>query len=154
MRVLFFLGLLACIFLSCKKGKVSTAPTITFTSFTPNNWLYTNYSTEGPMLNFHIKDKEGDIGYNFVNGSYTNIYVINKADTFSFQFPSMSISNDKNMDLDVSLNISNVILNSLRPNTAAFPPRTDTVQFRFYVKDFAGNVSDTTETANFYYIIP
>jgi len=154
MRILVSFFLLSCLLIACKKNTVSTPPSIRFTSFSPDNWLYTNIAADGPLLNFHINDKEGDIGYNINNNAYSYIYVINEKDTFPFPFPNMAITNDKNMDLDVSVNISNIINNSLRLNTPVFPPRTDTIRFRFFVKDFAGNVSDTLDSGNFYYIIP
>ena len=154
MRILVSFFFLSFFLLACKKNTVSTPPSISFTSITPNNWLYTNIATDGPQLNFHIKDKEGDIGYNVNTNTYSYVYVINDKDTFPFSFPNMAITNDKNMDLDITVNISSIINNSLRLNTPLFPPRTDTVQFRFFVKDFAGNVSDTMTSGNFYYIIP
>lgn len=148
---------MALFLVSCNKSKFKSAPQISFLSLTPDRLNRNEILSSGPVLSFHVTDAEGDFGY-IDNNTKSVIKVLSQkdtlTDTFTFDFPQFSGSNMRNFNADVSVNIANVIVNSLLPHTFPSPSRVDTVRFKFYVQDFAGNHSNVVETGNLYYTIP
>ena len=159
MRYLFFAVIFCIVFSSCGKDKFTSAPQITFKSITSP---YFSNSPQGvnPILVIELTDAEGDFG--FTEGKDTSyVYVKNitvppfKID--SFKFPaSLSKAVKKNfkadleIDLvgDININGSGVLTPSTRPR-----PKTDTLYFEVYVKDFAKNKSNVIKTADPLFLI-
>ena len=138
---------------ACNKDKFTTAPQISYKSIKPN-FISGNIPITGqllPVLTFHITDAEGDIGFNA--GSDTAIIYIknlltNTSD--SFFFPKLTNATSKNFqaDVDVNINTNNLLKASTRP-----APKTDTLFYEVYVKDFAKNKSNTIVTGDPVYFV-
>ena len=152
MKILLPFVVMLVFLFSCKKENENSNPQITFKSLTPNSWL-TTFPENGPILTFQLTDKEGDIGFQDTSISY--IYIRRANDTLrnsldSFQFPELPIADKSNLNVEVSVNINHLIRYHL-----PIPNPRDTVQFEFYVKDFANNKSNVVFTpVPFYYSIP
>ena len=146
--ILFFLN-------SCKKVEFSDTAQVSFISFTPNTCEANNLNNCKPILKFHLQDANGDFGETTTSSSNLFFIMLNEAgDTISnspFPFPSMSITNQKNMDVDVDFAIPNYIIQNLGGGVG---PRTDIYKLKFYVKDFEGNQSNTESGGHFNYFIP
>lgn len=141
------------IFTSCKKDKYTTAPQIEFKSINPNT-AFSNIPCnfqDGPTLTLHVTDAEGDLGY--IERSDTAFVFIKNLLTNnidSVRFPDIRNASVKNFSADVDINICNYLRASTRPR-----PKTDTLYFEVYVRDFAKNVSNKITTADpVYFITP
>jgi hypothetical protein len=139
-------------FTACKKNDTS-APQIEFKSIDPNT-AFSNISCNfqgGTILTLHITDAEGDLG--FIQGSDTSFVFIKNLlsnDLDSVRLPDIRTAAVKNFSADVDINLCNYLDASSRPR-----PKTDTLYFEIYVKDFAKNVSNTIKTTDpVYYITP
>lgn len=153
MRYLFSLFSMLLLLVSCKKDEFTTVPKVSFLSFTPNSWESTSTAINGPWLKFQLNDKEGDFGFQDTSISY--VYVkrystgLSTVDSFDFPFPNLPIADKSNLDVEVTID-----MNFALPPRAT-RPRTDTVFYEFYVKDFAGNKSNVVRTPEpFIYITP
>ncbi|MEI9959123.1 MAG: hypothetical protein WDM90_23055 [Ferruginibacter sp.] len=140
-------------FTACKKDKYTTAPQIEFKSINPNSAVSNincNFQ-DIPVLTLHVTDAEGDLG--FINGSDTSYVFIknlinNKLD--SAKLPDIRRAAVKNFSADIDINLCGFLAKSTRPN-----PKTDTLYFEVYVRDFAKNVSNTIKTTDpVYFITP
>lgn len=160
MRYLFFAVIFCIVFSSCGKDKFTSAPQITFKSISSSYVYNSPRGTPPALLTLELTDAEGDFG--FAEGKDTSyVYVKNitvspfKID--SFKFPaSLSKAVKKNfkadleIDLvgDININGSGVLTPSTRPR-----PKTDTLYFEVYVKDFAKNKSNVIKTADPLFLI-
>ena len=143
MRYTLLIATVVLLFISCKKDKFTTAPQISFKSISPNT-LSGNIPITGqslPVLTFHITDAEGDIGIK--SGSDTAfVYIKNLLANVSdsFLFPNLSTVSSKNFEADIAVTLSSnaMLRTSTRPT-----PKTDTLTYQVYVKDFAKNKSNT-----------
>jgi len=155
MRIISFLLASAVLFVSCKKDKFNTVPSISFKSMDQNVIVRGPATPEnGPKLTINLTDAEGDFGK--VNDSTISyVYVKNiSAAPFkldSFLFPDLSGLNRKNLDVDVTVQILRVVGSPL----PVVRPHTDTLFFEVYVKDFAKNKSNVIITSDpVYYVTP
>jgi hypothetical protein len=149
-----YLVLLFCIaFVSCKKSDGNTAPQIKFKKV--NSPFLNSTSTilgNFPKLTISVKDADGDYGFKEgVDTSY--IYIKNvsyspfKLD--SFKFPSnLASANIINNWAEAEVDLRNpgnpgggVLSFSNRPI-----PKTDTMYFEVYIKDFKKNKSNVIRT--------
>ena len=152
MRTIVFIVISGFVFLSCKKESFTTEPHITYKSISPNSWTSDNTNPNGPLLTFQLTDAEGDFGFQDTSISY--VYVRNSLDTLnspdSLAFPDIRLANKTNLNVVVSVDISNAL------PSAHFPrPYTDTLYFDVYVKDFANHKSNVIRTTDpFYYTTP
>ena len=143
MRYIFLIALACFIFSACKKDKFTTVPQISYKSIKPNVFS-ANIPIGGqvlPVLTFHITDAEGDLGIKSGKDTafvYVRNVLSNTSD--SFLFPNISSISKSNFEADVDISIStgNLLKGSTRPR-----PKTDTVYYEIYVKDFAKNKSNT-----------
>ncbi len=148
MRYTLLFSIVVLALVGCKKDKFTTAPQITYKSIKPNSISsHFPFSSQTlPVITLHITDAEGDIG--FVDHQDTSyIYVKNLlANTNdSFKFPDLSGVTGKNFQADVQITISSSTLLKGGPRPA---PKTDTLFFEVYVKDFAKNKSNTIVTTD------
>ncbi len=161
MRYLFFAVIFSVIFSSCGKDKFTSAPQITFKSIASSYVSNSPFGTAPPLLTLELTDAEGDFG--FAEGKDTSyVYVKNisippfRMD--SFKFPSsLSKAVKKNFKADLEVDLtgdktiagSNVLfIPSTRPR-----PKTDTLYFEVYVKDFAKNKSNVIKTTDPLFLI-
>lgn len=146
MRNTLLIAIVVLGFTACSKNKFTTAPQITFKSLKPNR-LSGNIPITGqnlPVLTFTVTDLEGDLGAKAgVDTAYIYIrnLLVNKSDSFRFPDLTNASMKDFQADVDVTLNTNNLLQASNRP-----APKTDTLFFEVYVKDFAKNKSNTIVT--------
>lgn len=144
MRYTLILTIAILVFTACKKDKFTTAPQISYKSLEPNA-VFTNLPFQTlPVLTIDVTDAEGDLG---LKGTDTSrIFIKNlltgKIDS-SRILPNISTSAGRNFKGDVSITLSGGVLleGTTRPS-----PKTDTVFYEIYIKDFAKNKSNTVKT--------
>lgn len=151
MRYSLVLTMAILLFTACKKDKFTSEPQISYKSINPNAAL-SNISCNFqniPVLTFHITDAEGDLGY--IIGKDTSYVFIknlltNRLD--SVKLPDIHTAAVKNFSADIDINLCSFLAASNRPR-----PKTDTLYFEVYVKDFAKNKSNTIRTNDPVYFI-
>lgn len=138
-------------FTACKKDKFTTAPQISYKSLDPNA-VYNNLPVQTlPVLTIDVTDAEGDLGLTAKDTA--RIFIKNlltgKTDS-SMTLPNLSTSAGRNFKGDVSITIRGGILleGTTRPR-----PKTDTLFYEIYIKDFAKNKSNTIKTNDPLFII-
>jgi hypothetical protein len=153
MRYILSFIIIAVLFYSCKKDKFTTVPQISFKSVKPNA-AYSNIPFNQqviPVLTLSITDAEGDLG--FISGKDTSkVYIknllTNRED--SLILPDITAVATKDFKGDVLITLSTVLGASSRPR-----PKTDTLFFEVYIKDFAKNKSNVIKTTDpVFYITP
>ena len=130
-------------FTACKKDKYTTAPQIGYKSIKPN-YYYTNYTSQAmPVLTISITDLEGDLG---LTGTDTaRLYITNlltgNVDS-SLKLPALpTASKNFKGDIEITLNTNIILEGSIRPR-----PKTDTLFYEIYIRDFAKNKSNVIRT--------
>ncbi|MEY2918133.1 MAG: hypothetical protein RIS73_1847 [Bacteroidota bacterium] len=153
MRYILSFIIIAVLFYACKKDKFTTVPQISFKSVKPNA-AYSNIPFNQqviPVLTLNITDAEGDLG--FISGKDTSkVYIknllTNRED--SLILPDITAVATKDFKGDVLITLSTVLGASSRPR-----PKTDTLFFEVYIKDFAKNKSNVIKTTDpVFYITP
>jgi hypothetical protein len=144
---------LVALLISCKKDKFTTVPQIKYKSVSPNSVRSDLPGTTQvmPVVTIEVTDSEGDLG--LVNGKDTSkVYVknllTNKLD--SLLLPELKAAATKNFKGDINITMERFLGASTRPR-----PKTDTLYFEIYIKDFAKNKSNVIKTGDpVYYITP
>jgi hypothetical protein len=146
LRLISAVVILALVLNSCQKDKFQTNPQISFKRYS------NNAAQSGGLLNeyvyLQVTDKEGD----FDNNCYIYIknLVTDTARLDSINFPDLTgISTASLKDFELSVNIGSLLAPSNQPST----PYTDTLLFRMYIKDKAGNQSNVLDTPEPFYLI-
>ena len=144
MRYSFLFTIAILFFTACKKDKYTTIPQISYESINPN-LVQTNLPFQDmPVLTFKVTDAEGDLGVTTTDTS--RIYIKNlltgKTDS-TLIFPDLSGGTSKNFkgDVEITLNTNIILEGSTRPS-----PKTDTLFYEVYIKDFAKNKSNVITT--------
>ena len=150
MKLILFTLSLALIFTSCKKSDGNSIPEIKFKKITSPFVNTTN--GDFPILTISVKDADGD--YGFKDGADTSYIYIKNLSYFpfkldSFKFPSnLSAANIVNNWVLADIDLRNggtagggVLNFSTRPR-----PKTDTLHFEVYMKDFKKNKSNVIRT--------
>lgn len=108
MRYTLYIMALGLLFLGCKKDKFTTAPQISFKSYSPNVWFSNSTVTPGPMLNIKLTDAEGDFGFT-ANKDTSYVYIKNLTippfDIDSLKFPTLKNVAGKNFDAEISVDL-------------------------------------------------
>jgi hypothetical protein len=153
MRYTLLILVLVLLFAACKKDKFTTAPQITFKSVSPNV-AFSNIPIAQqniPILTIGVTDAEGDLG--FISGKDTSkVYIKNLLTSRedSIILPNISTAAVKDFKGDIAINLGAFLAGSSRPR-----PKTDTLYFEIYVKDFAKNKSNVIRSTDpVYYISP
>jgi len=142
-------------FTACKKDKYTTAPQISFKSFSALE--ASNYTTVAgqPVLILEVTDAEGDLG-DISSTEQSKVYIknmlTNKED--SLVFPDLSSISKSNFKADIEVGLRNVLGGRSLPTSQR--PYQDTLHFEVYVKDFAKNKSNVilTDKQFIYYTLP
>jgi len=144
MRYTLLFTLFFLFFTACKKDKYTTAPQLSYKSINPNVVFLNLTSQVMPVLTLNVTDAEGDLG---LSGTDTSrIFITNlltgKIDS-TLILPNLSGAASKNFkgDIEITLNTNIIIEGSTRPS-----PKTDTVFYEIYIKDFAKNKSNVIKT--------
>jgi hypothetical protein len=153
MRYSLLFAIAILFFTACNKDKYTTAPQIEFRSINPNT-AFSNISCnfqDVPVLSLRVTDAEGDLGYkDGKDTAYVFIKNLINNDLDSVKFPDISTAAVKNFSADFDINLCNFLAASTRPR-----PKTDTLYFEVYVRDFAKNISNKITTKDpVYYITP
>jgi len=128
---------------ACNKDKVESTPHLKFKSF---NRDVISQNDQELRVTLEFTDQEGDLDSLFITRERTNSRSPSYLD---FPFDGIpGFGNQNRGELFISMPIQNQLLFNLLPikipgtNPEQYEP--DTLQLRFYVKDKAGHVSDTT----------
>ena len=153
MRYILIIAALCSIYSSCKKDKFTTIPQIKYKSTKPNT-AYSNIpvNQQGiPVLTITVTDAEGDLGFKSLKDtSYIVIKNLLTGKKDSLILPDIQTSAGKDFEGDISVTLSNFLGASTRPR-----PKTDTLYFEVYIKDFAKNKSNVIKTGDpVFYITP
>ncbi len=144
MRYIFILAVVGLAFSSCKKDKFNTVPEISFKKVEPKT-IFFFFSIPGkviPMVILHVTDAEGDLG--LVPGSDTSKVYIKSllgGREDSLLLPVLGSAATKNFEGDIEISLATVLEQSPRP-----APKTDSLYYEIYIKDFAKNKSNVIKT--------
>jgi hypothetical protein len=124
----------------CKKDKFTTAPQISFKSFSPNAYSNSTADENLPVLTIKVTDAEGDLGTK-AGKDTSYIYFTNlRTNRFdSVMLPDITAIALKNFDAEIKVNLKQFLG---VPNNS----KRDTIFFDVYVKDFAKNKSNVLKT--------
>lgn len=129
--ILFF-----CISSCKKKEEQTTTPEIEFISITPSTAVeYVNSIT----ISFSYDDLDGDLGENDPN--VTNLYVTDSRNSVIYNYRISQLSPD-NSNIHIRGNLNVVIKNTAITDNSS----SQSVTYSLYVKDRAGNTSNTITT--------
>ena len=155
-----FFSLLALCLSSCyKEPNFEMTPAIEFEAITKDIRLdqFTGAKKDSIIVSIKFKDGDGDLGlnseergtdakqpnYNYVVKSYRKIKgtftAFNTPETLSGFYPRLK-TDDKNGPIE------GILRYRIEIETAFWPVKKDTVKFEVYIKDRAGNQSNTIET--------
>jgi len=132
---------IACFLLAaCNKDSVNTKPSLTLKSVSPDVVAF-----RGNMrVAFTFGDKESDIDSLFIFRKRLNIKTVTTLrDTIGLKVADY----DKNTtgEINIDFTYDNYLISALNPPTSGTPARkeSDTLSYKFFVKDKQKNVSDT-----------
>lgn len=147
---------IAILFLTaCKKDKYTTAPQISFKSFSALEASTRTSDANQPLLILEVTDAEGDLG-NISSTEQAKVYIKNlltlKED--SLLFPDMRSIATSNFKANLEVGLKRVLGGRDLPTSQR--PYQDTLHFEVYVKDFAKNKSNVivTDQQFIYYTLP
>jgi len=120
----------------CGKDSIGTKPMISFLSYSSDPVIPSN----GLDVHFQVKDGDGDIENTF---NFAPIYDLQVDDTVFAprQMPKLDAHNGTNLTAEVILHLEPI---DFPGNTTGIPK--DSVHYLVFIKDNAGNISDTIAT--------
>lgn len=133
--------MLSGVLFACSKDKFETKPTLTLKS------VSTTLVPFNGTLNFEfeVTDKQGDISDSlFVKKIRLNKRVVpTTRDAFAFRLPEVPNTSKTLVSIDMAY--QNHLISAITPPRTGSPPvnESDTLLFKFILKDKAKNVSDT-----------
>lgn len=130
---------LALIVVSCSKDKYQTKPTISIKSVNGSEFV----SAQDILVNIEYTDKEGDLGNGLLTYYRNRLNVTwppnnDLADTAFYNIPDFPKATKGEFQLRIQAGFLN-----------ENPDNNDTVEFKIFVRDAGGNVSDTITTPVF-----
>jgi hypothetical protein len=144
MRYSLILATVILVFAACRKDKFTTEPQISYRSINPNVVSLNLPFQQMPVLTLKITDAEGDLGFTATDTSkiFIKNLVTGKIDS-TLRFPDLTGVTKSNFQADVQITIDGPILleGSTRPS-----PKTDTIFYEIYIKDFGKNKSNVIKT--------
>lgn len=132
--------IVAGLYTGCSKEAANTKPTLKFKSFTPERAAAG--SAAQAVLEF--TDKEADLDSIYVYKQRTNRQVTATIrDSFRFSIPAFNKTTSGEIVLDFEY--QNHLISAINPPVSGTPPsrQPDSLIFKFFIKDKAGNKSDT-----------
>jgi hypothetical protein len=143
MKRIFVFCVITLAFAACNKDKVESTPHLTFKSFNSN----VIHATDDQLLaTLEFTDQEGDLDSLFITRERLNLRGPSYLDFPYSGIPSFG--NQNRGELAVTLPVQNNLLFNLLPikipGSVPEQYEPDTLLLRFYIKDKAGHVSDTT----------
>lgn len=144
---LLFLAVSVLIFYACKKDKAATKPKITITKVEKQNVIFNGTATTLLDIDIEVLDKEGDVrdsAFIQKRDAATIPCSGNNRDLF-YNIPLYPDEKKQKITFRLKFATTQVPEYALLPG-AACSNRKDTSTFRIWVKDKAGNRSDTVTT--------
>lgn len=126
--------------LACEKTTFNTTPTLTFLRADSYD------VTQGDYMTFRLRvtDKEGDIQDSIWIRAFTT-RCPNSALTIPYNMPNVPAKND--LDAEISVRFLVGVIDPSAPIwNLNLCPGIDTAIFQFWIRDNAGNFSDTVQT--------
>lgn len=133
------LYMILCTFISCKKDKIESTitPQIEFVSITPSSAVeYVNSIT----ITFSYDDLDGDLGENDPN--VTNLFITDSRNNVTYNYRISQLAPD-GATIHIKGNLNAVIKNTAITDNSS----SQSVTYSLYLKDRAGNVSNTITTS-------
>lgn len=152
-NLLFAIAIL--FFTACKKDNYTTAPQITFKSFSAAEASNHTSFNDQPVMIFEVTDAEGDLG-NISPTEVAKVYIkntlTNKLD--SMVFPDLRSISKSNFKANIEVGLRSVLGGRSLPTNQR--PYQDTLHFEVYVSDFAKNKSNVilTDKQFIYFTLP
>ena len=142
LKKIFFVCLYVCstlLITSCKKDKQDTSPVpkITFISISPATILEYKDSIN---ITFSYDDYDGDIGAN--DASVKNLFVTDSRNNVTYEYRISQLS-PSGSTIHIKGNLNTIIKNTAITNNTT----SQTVSYSVYLKDRAGNQSNSISTA-------
>lgn len=143
---------------ACSKDKFSTKPKLSFESINAKEFV------PGQAISIKLKltDKEGDFSDDESNPSFKKPYLFVKRfsyacsaqdqDTIAVNYPIPAFTTRKDLDANLIINFTYGVSDGEYlefDRSVCATQRNDSTYLRFFIKDEAGNVSDTINTATF-----
>mgnify|MGYP000208609480 CR=1 FL=1 len=138
MKKIAFLSLFSLLAIgACKKDSMGTKPVIAFKSYSSSPVL----ANTGMDITFDVSDGDGDIENTF---NFAAIYDVKPLDTAfeSRPMPSLDAHKGSKLTAEVILHL----ISTDFPQIADNPIEKDSVHYLVFIKDDAGNNSDTIAT--------
>lgn len=134
-----FLFVVCCVVSSCKKKEESTTtPQIEFISISPSTTVeYSNSIT----ISLSYDDLDGDIGQNDPN--VTNLYVTDSRNNVTYNYRISQLAPD-GASIHIKGNLNVIIKNTAITDGSS----SQSVTYSLYLKDRAGNTSNTITTTS------
>ncbi len=141
MRNSYKIFLVLLVFASCKKDELITddAPVIEFVSISPSSVIEYQDSI---TITISYKDANGDLGEN--DASVKNLFVTDSRNNVTYQYRIKQLSPD-NSDISIQGNLNIVLANTAIIDDAN---ATETLHYSVYIRDRAGNDSNTITTSD------
>ncbi len=138
---------LVSIIVACNKNKFQTRPSLEFKEVN-NDTL-----SQGNLLRFTLEftDKEGDVTDSIWIQRVSKVCPTSFPNPIRYAIPSTFIGS-KNIKADFQINYRYNVINADYPPIGGCPNKVDTSVFRFWVRDKAGNVSDTVSSPNIVFL--
>lgn len=148
--LLIFICALGCVSACNKQKKYSNIPFIEFQGIYPDS-IKAGASEDTVFISFRFTDGDADLGNDPQSGQY-DIFLTDLRDNteYNYFFPALAdlVRNpDRGMEGNCTFYVLGAFL-ALRPDH----PDRDTVQFSLYIRDQAGNKSNTVYTHSVYLI--
>ena len=137
---------------ACSKDKYETKPTLRFVSMNGNVFP----QPSDLSFKLEVTDKEGDLGYEGENGGGADTIWIQKisltcpssATNFLSPYTIPPFTHVKHLKAGVDINFS-YVSQSQYPIISGCELQDDSCYLKFWIKDHAGNVSDTISSPTF-----
>jgi hypothetical protein len=145
-RYLPFIALIVVI-IACSKGKLETRPSIEIKNINASALP----DDQDFLITIKYRDKEGDLGngqLTYIRNRLNTSSVINDlADTVVYPIPDFPKATDGEFELRINAGFLNERPKRIPVDSTRLAENNDTVSFKIFVKDLAGNISDTVATS-------
>jgi hypothetical protein len=143
MKKILFLFLLAGLFYACKKDKIGTKPTLSFKGYSLDSVVA---STQVMFATLDVRDGDGDIEDTL---QIAPIYDSKLQDTFYIvrRMPEIGANRGNSVKAEVAIRLDPI-------DFRTYQSLNDSIHFLVFIRDNAGNISDTLATPKIPYNIP
>ncbi|MBS0031542.1 hypothetical protein ACTJJ0_31160 [Chitinophaga sp. 22321] len=138
MKKILFLSLLVGLFYACKKDKIGTKPILSFKSYSLDS---VTVNTDQMVVTINVEDGDGDIEDTLSIAPIIDSHAPDTAFLYK-KMPSIGANRGNRVKAEVQILLENSDI-----KFGNYPPiPKDSIHFEIYIRDNAGNVSDTIFT--------